>query len=73
MMEKFDSKEEEQRESYVSAELSESAQNELILMKKIKHENIIRYFDNFDEDRFTNDYLCIISEFCPVLYFNMIY
>ena len=68
MLEKFDSNEEDRRESYVPAELCESAQNELILMKKIKHENIIRYFDNFDEDRFSTDYLCIICELCPVYY-----
>ena len=68
MMEKFDSNEEDRRESYVTDDLSKSAQNELILMKKIKHENTIRYFDSFDEDRFSTDYLCIICEFCPVYY-----
>ena len=65
MMEKFDSNEENQ---HVPDELSKSAQNELILMKNIKHENIITYFDSFDEDRFSTDYLCIICEFCPVYY-----
>ena len=67
MMEKFDSNEEDQSEAYVSPELSETAQNELRLMKQIKHENIIRYFDNFDEECYSTDYLCIICEYCAVL------
>ena len=48
-------------------EINETAQNELILIKRINHENIIRYFDNF-EDKFNGmNYLCIICEYCPVL------
>ena len=73
MMDKFESKEEEASESIVSPELSESAQNELKLMKQINHENIIKYFENFDEECYGTDYLCIISEFCQVLQLNQIY
>ena len=73
MMEKFESKEEEASESTVTPELSESAQNELKLMKQINHENIIKYFENFDEECYGTDYLCIISEFCQVLQFNRFY
>ena len=65
MMEKFES-EEETSESIVSPELSESAQNELRLMKQINHENIIKYFDHFDQQFYGTDYLCIICEYCKV-------
>ena len=65
MMEKFKS-EEEARESIVSPELSKSAQNELKLMKQINHENIIKYFDHFDDQFYGTDYLCIICEYCQV-------
>lgn len=49
-----------------SPELSETAQNELLLMKNIKHENIVQYFDDFEVLLFGTEYLCIISEFCQV-------
>lgn len=67
-MEKFDPNTDEGDMSmYMSSpELSETAQNELFLMKKIKHENVVQYFDNFDEVLFGSEYLCIISEFCQV-------
>ena len=49
-------------------EINEPAQNELILMEQIENENIIRYFDSFDDKFYGMNYLCIICEFCPVLY-----
>lgn len=73
MMDKFESKEEQASESTVSPELSKSAQNELKLMKQINHENIIKYFDHFDDECYGADYLCIISEFCQVLELNQNY
>ena len=63
MMEKFVPRE---KHRYVTPELSETAQNELDLMKQINHDNIIRYFDNFDEECYSTDYLCIICEYCQV-------
>ena len=54
-------------------EINETAQNELILIKRINHENIIRYFDNFEDKFYGMNYLCIICEFCPVLFFNIIF
>ena len=67
MMEKLESKKGQASESTVSPELSKSAHNELKLMKQINHENIIKYFENFDDKCFGMEYLCIISEFCKVL------
>lgn len=49
-------------------EINETAQNELILMKQIRHDNILRYFDDFEGKFYGMKYLCIICEFCPVLY-----
>ena len=49
-------------------EINETAQNELILMKKTDQENIIKYFDNFEDKFYGMNYLCIICEYCPVLY-----
>ena len=69
MMEKF---EQEENESAMTPELSKIAQNELRLMKQINHENIIKYFDHFDQECFDTDYLCIISEFCQVLQFYLL-
>jgi serine/threonine protein kinase len=67
MMEKFESgQDKESSEALVSPELSESAQNELKLMKQISHENIVRYYDNFDEKCYKSEYLCIIFEYCKV-------
>ena len=68
MMEKFEPKE---KQRYVTPELSETAQNELDLMKQINHENIIKYFDNFDEYCYSTYYLCIICEYCQVLHFHI--
>lgn len=54
-------------------EINETDQNELILIKRINHENIIRHFDNFENKFYGMNYLCIICEFCPVLFFNIIF
>lgn len=52
-------------------DINGSAQNELIIMKKIKHENIIRYYDDFEEKFCLKNFLYIICEYCPVLYKNL--
>lgn len=49
-------------------DINGSAQNELIIMKKIKHQNIIRYYDDFEEKFCRMNSLYIICEYCPVLY-----
>lgn len=47
----------------------ESAQNELKILKRIKHENIIKYHDHFKNKLNNLDYICIICEYCKVLKF----
>lgn len=59
-------KHEKQKSSFESAQLNEASQNELKLLKKLNHENIIKYFDHFDEKLHDSEYLCIICEYCEV-------
>ena len=55
---------ENQMSVFESAQLNETAQNELKLLKQLDHENIIKYFDHFDEKLHDSEYLCIICEYC---------
>ena len=55
---------ENKKSSVESAQLNETAQNELKLLKQLDHENIIKYFDHFDEKLHDSEYLCIICEYC---------
>ena len=72
MLEKFESNKNESNDALASAEpeINEIAQNELKLMKQINHENIVRYYDNFDEKCYKSEYLCIIFEYCKVFNSN---
>ena len=70
MMEKYKYNNNELRGKQLSPELSKTALNELLIMKTLFHENIIRYFDHFDEQCFGTDYLCIICEYCKVLIYH---
>lgn len=43
-----------------------TADNERFILKMIKNDNIIRYFDHFDLKISNSDYSCVITEFCEV-------
>lgn len=42
------------------------AQNELEILKEIKHENIIKYYYHFKETFNKLEHICIICEYCKV-------
>lgn len=56
----------------LSQDLSETAQNELHLIHRVKHENVIRYFDDFEIRLHESDYVCIIIEYCEVITIKII-
>lgn len=43
-----------------------SAENELAVLFRISHENILKYFDHFDHEERGVDCICIITEYCEV-------
>lgn len=45
-----------------------SKNSEIEIMKSINHENIIKYFDSFDLEIQSEEYLCLITEYCEVFY-----
>ena len=54
-------------------ELNEIADNELAVLIRLDHENIVKYYDHFEVNvRDSNQQhlnLCVITEFCAVLKF----
>ena len=46
--------------------LDPSALNEFSLMWKISHENILKYYEHFDQEIDGLDYTCVITEYCEV-------
>lgn len=48
-------------------ELNELSKNEVDLMKRIKHDNITRYYEHFDETISGSQYFCFVCEFCQVI------
>ena len=49
-------------------EQAQEHKNEVELMKRIKHENIIRYYEHFDETIFGSLHFCFVCEFCEVIF-----
>lgn len=43
--------------------------NEIQILFKINHENILRFFDFFEENIDYEPSICIITEFCEVFWF----
>lgn len=50
----------------VMKKMDSCAANEISLLSKIHHENIVRYFEHFDQVIDALDYTCIITEHCQV-------
>ena len=46
----------------------EEQRNEVDLIKPLKHDNIVRYFDHFEETIFGSDYFCFVCELCEVVF-----
>lgn len=44
----------------------QNEKNEVHLFKLIKHDNLIKYFEHFDELIFGSDYFCLVCELCEV-------
>ena len=49
-----------------------SDEKEHLILKGLNNENIIRYFDHFDEEIHKKSYLCIVTELCEVLQIDLI-
>ena len=44
----------------------ENDEKEVDLLQRLRHENIIRYFEHFDESIFDSEYFCVVCELCEV-------
>ena len=42
-------------------------QNEVDLLRRIRHDNAIGYFEHFDEPIFDSDHFCVVCELCEVI------
>lgn len=56
-----------------SIEQAQSHKNEVELMKRIKHDNIILFYEHFDETISGSQYFCFVCEFCEVIFKLFIY
>ena len=45
-------------------------ENEVILLQRLRHHHVIRYFEHFDEAFLGSDYFCVVYELCEVIYFT---
>jgi len=51
-------------------EIDEFSQNELHIIMRLHHENVIKYYDHFEVKFYgLNIKLCIVTEFCEVCFF----
>lgn len=47
---------------------------EIDLLQRVQHENLLRYFEHFEEVIFGVDCLCLVSELCEVIFsFDLFY
>ena len=54
-------------------ELDEGAGNELAVLIRLDHANLVKYYDHFEvniRDNYQHVYLCVITEFCEVVNFK---
>lgn len=48
------------------SEIQNEFRNEITILKKMKNQNIIKYYDSFETKFSGDDYSCIVTEYCEV-------
>lgn len=48
------------------SEIQDEFRNEITILKKMKNQNIIKYYDSFETKFSGVDYSCIVTEYCEV-------
>ena len=51
-----------------SNEQAQEHNNEVEVIKSIKHDNIIQYYEHFDETILGSQYFCFVYELCEVIF-----
>jgi len=51
----------------VMDKLDPTSENEQIMLWKISHENVVRYFDHFNQELDGSLHTCVVIEFCEVI------
>ena len=66
IQDKFETNEENEEKIHISPELGEVALKELREMRHIHHENVVRYFDDFEERFHGMEFFCVVTEYFEV-------